>query len=157
MILSRHIAAPQSTAPNSARRACRTTTTSSAHATRIRILGRSTDIRPPPKQLLPVLRANNCVSCTLERIKLTSVLGQLGAEALHALLRLLLLGRVDLLPRERRILVERALEGRQAGLEGAERRGRERRAGWGGLRTVGMALLLGRQRGEVFAERSALL
>ena len=67
----------------------------------------------------------------LQGVELGAQVGELGAEVADALVGLLLLGRVQLLPRQRRVLVEGPREGRQRRRDGAQRGGGRRRIGRG--------------------------
>ncbi|RYP70240.1 hypothetical protein DL771_005627 [Monosporascus sp. 5C6A] len=96
------------------------------------ILRRSRGERPTAQQLGAVGGVQGLLARPLELVEARAVVGELGAEVAEALVRLVLLGGARLLARERRVLVERAREGRQRRRDGAQRRGSRRVGGGGG-------------------------
>lgn len=117
-------------------------------------------VGPAAEEFVAVLAVQDLVAGGLEGVELAAVAGELGAEVSDALVGFVLLGGVELLLRERVVLVDGLLEGGERDGEGAERGGAE--GGGGGRRGVGRVWRgggregLGGELGEVFADRGAL-
>lgn len=85
----------------------------------IRVLGGRGGEGPAAEQLGAVLVVRGIVAPRFEPVELGAELRELGAEVAQALVSLVLLGRVEFLPGQGRVLVQRAREGRQRGRERA--------------------------------------
>lgn len=88
------------------------------------VLGGGGGVGSAAQQLGAVGGVLGVLARALEAVEARAEVGQLGAEIADPVVRLLLLRRVQLLPRQRRVLVQRAREGRQRRRDGPQRRGR---------------------------------